>query len=300
MSAEHGQPVQPVDVFRPAEDCAPAPLVFASPHSGEYAPQAFFDEIEVDRHAVRTSEDAFVDQLFQTAPEFGATLVRANFARAYIDPNRDPWELDPKMFRDALPAWANPRSPRVANGLGAIPRVVADGRGIYRRLLRLEEAVARIEQFHDPYHDALDAELERLRRDHGFAILIDCHSMPSGSGGRADIVLGDRFGASCDAQLSGAVEMTLRTLGYRVTRNAPYAGGYTTSRYGRPQAGIHALQIELCRSLYMNEAEIAPRQPRFDRMRRRMTRLIGILCEIDWEARLRDPEKKQPRLRAAE
>ena len=142
--------------------------------------------------------------------------------------------------------------------------------------------------------------LQRLRRDHGFAILIDCHSMPSGSGGRADIVLGDRFGASCDAQLSAAVEMTLRTLGYRVTRNAPYAGGYTTSRYGRPQAGIHALQIELCRSLYMNEAEIAPRQPRFDRMRRRMTRLIGILCEIDWQSRMAGPEKKQPRLRAAE
>lgn len=291
---------QPVEVFRPPESCAAAPLVFASPHSGRHVPDGFLNEIAVDSHALRTSEDAFVDQLFQRTPEFGAVFIRANFARAFIDPNRDPWELDPKMFRDTLPAWANARSPRVANGLGAIPKVVADGRAIYRRLLSLDEAVDRIERYHDPYHDALNAEIERTRARHGFAILVDCHSMPSGGAGRADIVIGDRFGSSCDMRVSAAAESALKTLGYRMARNAPYAGGFTTTRYGQPHAGVHAVQIELCRSLYMNEALIAPRQPRFDRVRDRMSRLARTLCEIDWKGRLATLHKKQPRLRAAE
>jgi N-formylglutamate amidohydrolase len=185
--------------------------------------------------------------------------------------NREPYELDPRMFEDALPDFANTRSLRVAAGLGTIPRVVADAHEIYAGKLKAAEALRRIEGLYKPYHAALEALIAGARRRFGATLLIDCHSMPSilardpardarAEKSRVDFVLGDRFGASCDARIVDALEGRLRGFGYNVHRNRPYAGGFITEHYGRPGAGRHALQIEVGRGLYMNEATLAPNE----------------------------------------
>ena len=254
----------PIEILAPAQQTAP--VVFSSPHSGrDYAP-AFLAQSKLDPTALRRSEDSFVDELFGQVPHHGAPLLKALFPRAFVDPNREPFELDPNMFRDSLPAYANVKSPRVAAGLGTIARVVANGAEIYPMKLRFAEAHRRIASYYQPYHHALEDMIVNTRREFGFCIVMDCHSMPSVTGplddepGRrrqADFVLGDAHGQSCGLGIMRLVEQTLRDLGFVVAINTPYSGGYITRHYGRPRKGVHSLQIEINRALYMDEARIS-------------------------------------------
>jgi N-formylglutamate amidohydrolase len=237
------------------------PLVFASPHSGRDYPAEFVAASRLDPNSLRRSEDSFVDELFAAAPGAGAPLISALFPRAFCDPNREAYELDPAMFTGPLPEHANTRSPRVAAGLGTIARVVASGAEIYSGRLPVSEVEHRIGRFYQPYHARLRELVDRSRVLFGWSLLIDCHSMPSIGGpmdhdsglSRVDVVLGDCFAASCSPVFTQLVEDSFRALGYRVVRNTPYAGGFTTRHYGRPRHGSHALQIELNRGLYMDE-----------------------------------------------
>ncbi|RMD64183.1 MAG: N-formylglutamate amidohydrolase [Alphaproteobacteria bacterium] len=264
------------------------PLVFASPHSGAHYPLEFIAASQLDPLALRRSEDSFVDELFGWAPRLGAPLIRALFPRAMIDANREPYELDPGMFEDALPPYANTASPRVAAGLGTIARVVANGADIYRTKLRFAEALRRLRLYYWPYHRALGGLINQTRRQFGGCILIDCHSMPSVGGPmdrdnghrRVDFVLGNCHGTSCAPVVIDTAERTLRALGYHVARNAPYAGGFVTRHYGRPIEGVHTLQIEINRALYMDEARIR-RGPGMAGLAADLRSLIAALGRID-------------------
>lgn len=247
-----------------------APMVISSPHSGRQYPSRFVAESRLDALTLRRSEDAYVDQLFASAPELGATLVSALFPRAYIDVNREPFELDPEMFVDELPPVANIASQRVRSGLGTIAKVVANGAEIYRRKLTFAEAQSRLDRCYWPYHRQLKASVDNTFALHQHVILLECHSMPSAVGPqdrdrarRPDFVFGDRFGSSCHPELVDVAENLLRSFGYHVARNHPYAGGFITSHYGRPHEGIHALQIEINRHLYLDEnrIELTPHAP---------------------------------------
>ena len=234
------------------------PFVFNVPHAGSVYPESFLASSRLDAIALRRSEDAFVDELFASVVDLGAPLMAARFPRAYLDLNREPYELDSRMFDGRLPSFANTRSMRVAGGLGTIPRIVADGQEIYRFRLPIEDALQRIEWLYKPYHRMLRQLIRRTAQIFGEAILIDCHSMPSSSvsredGSRADIVLGDRYGTSCSGLLVDLVEAALHGRGYTVVRNKPYAGGFITEHYGEPALGRHALQVEINRGLYMDE-----------------------------------------------
>jgi N-formylglutamate amidohydrolase len=238
------------------------PFVFNTGHSGAVYPPDFVAASRLDALTLRRSEDAYVERLFAPVVELGAPLLRANFPRAFLDVNREPFELDPRMFEGRLPPFANTRSMRVAGGLGTVPRVVADGQEIYARRLPVSEATARIEGLYKPYHRVLRGLIQRTARTHGHCVLIDCHSMPSSSLGRdtavkADVVLGDRYGTSCAPSLIDGFEAAFRARGFRVVRNKPYAGGFVTEHYGEPNLGRHALQIEVNRALYMNEVSLA-------------------------------------------
>ena len=220
------------------------------------------------------------------ATRFGATVILARLARVWLDVNREPWELDPAMFSDELPAYARGRSARVAAGLGSIARIVAEGEEIYAGKLTFAEARERVEAVHQPYHAALGQLVAAARATHGLAILVDWHSMPSAAatratGGACDMVLGDRFGGSCAPAVARAVEHGLTGLGYAVARNAPYAGGYTTEHYGTPARGVHAVQIEVNRALYVDEATLAP-TPGFARLKADLERLFATLAAADW------------------
>lgn len=267
----------------------PTPLVFASPHSGRLYPDDMMSAAALDAVSIRRSEDAFVDDLIAGAPEHGVATITAGFARAYIDLNREPFELDASMFADELPEFARSRTARVAAGLGAIARVVSEGQEIYRRKLTFAEAKARIECAHKPYHDALTTLIGEAQARHGFAILVDWHSMPAAAaraGTRdrpSDIVLGDRFGAACAGVLPTRVERELEALGYRVARNTPYAGGYTTEHYGQPGRRVHALQVEMNRALYLDEATLTPTSG-FERLRGHLDQLTRALAAADWSA----------------
>lgn len=244
----------PVRVFAPEQRTAP--LVFASPHSGRAYPPAFVAGSRLDPLRLRRSEDAFVDLLFASVPLFGASFVTATFPRAFCDANREPWELDPGMFEDALPAWVNADSPRVAAGLGTLARVVASGEGIYRGRLRFAEAQTRVLDLWHPFHAALREEIAATRERFGACLLVDCHSMPGNSMAPrqvADVVLGDVHGSACDGVVMRRLEALLRGQGFSVRRNEPYAGGYITRTYGRPRERVHAVQIEVLRALYMDE-----------------------------------------------
>lgn len=237
------------------------PFVFNTGHSGAIYPPSFLAASRLDGLSLRRSEDAHVDRLFEPVVRLGAPLLRANFPRAYLDVNREPYELDPRMFEGRLPPYANTRSMRVAGGLGTVPRVVADGQEIYPGRITAQEAVARIETLYKPYHRVLRGLIQRTAKTHGCCILIDCHSMPSTSLGRdeakADVVLGDRYGTACSPALIDAFEAQFLARGFRVLRNKPYAGGFITEHYGEPNLGRHALQIEVNRALYMNESSLA-------------------------------------------
>lgn len=238
--------------------CQAAPFVFNSPHSGRTYPQGFLDQSRLDRLTIRRSEDAYVDELFAGATSLGAPLMAANFPRAWLDVNREPWELDPRMFNEPVPSFANTRSARVAGGLGTVPRLVGEGLDIYRARLPLSEALSRIERAYKPYHERLQKLLAHTHGRFGYAVLVDCHSMPanirvSENETRPDFIIGDRFGTSASRALSEQAIRLLNAMGYSVSHNKPYAGGFITEHYGRPDRGLHAIQIEVNRGLYMNE-----------------------------------------------
>jgi len=248
-------------VAAPAEQ--QAPFVFNSPHSGRFYPPRFLDMSRLDAHAIRRSEDCYVDELFAGAVALGAPMLVANFPRAYLDVNREPWEFDPRMFDGPLPPYANTRSARVAGGLGTVPRLVGEGQEIYAGRLPLAEAVMRVESVYKPYHEALWSLLSSTYDAFGFTVLIDCHSMPASvrAGDAAikpDFIVGDRFGTACAPALTEAAITILLGMGYNVTHNKPYAGGFITEHYGRPAQGFHALQIEINRGLYLNERTYEP------------------------------------------
>jgi N-formylglutamate amidohydrolase len=249
------------DVLLPRRQTAP--FVFSSPHSGRLYPPEFLAISRLDPKTLRRSEDCFVDKLFQPVAEMGAPLISARFPRAYLDLNREPYELDPELVEDDVPAHANTQSVRVAGGLGTIARIVADGEEIYSNRLSLESVLSRIEQLYFPFHAELSRLIARTSEAFGYAVLIDCHSMPSAAmapGGalRPDIVIGDRFGASSDPRLTLLVRDEFQRRGFKVQLNRPYAGGYITEHHGRPAHGTHALQIEINRGLYINEMTFEP------------------------------------------
>lgn len=260
------------------------PVVFNSPHSGRVYPARFMAMTRLDHLSIRQSEDAFVDELFARAPHLGAPLLRAHFPRAYLDVNREPWELDPTMFAEPLSDRFNTSSPRVAAGLGTLARVVAENKPIYRERLSLADARMRIEGIYHPYHAALQKLLSESIAGFGLAVLIDCHSMPRigrhGERATPDIVLGDRYGTTCTAPLVDLVETVFTAAGLRVARNRPYAGGFCTRTYGRPQHGVHALQIEISRHLYMNEATLEKLEG-FETIKALIERLIFTLIGLD-------------------
>ena len=261
LDAVRGAPISLSEPDRPS-----LPVVLASPHSGRRYTPEFLASVEVPEAELRRAEDAFVDRLFSSAPGLGVPLLAAEFPRSMVDVNREALELDPDMFEGSLPAEANTRSPRVVAGLGAIPRLSAGGHPLYRRPLPVEAGLGAIDRFWRPYHHALARLVGKAQASFGVALLIDCHSMPSAgglgdtAGGQtlADIVLGDAFGQTCDALLVERAEDFLTGRGYAVVRNTPYAGGFTTRHYGRPADGVHALQIEINRALYLDEATIEP------------------------------------------
>jgi len=235
-----------------------APILFNSPHSGSTYPRDFLAVSRLDIGTLRRSEDSFVDELVGGVVGHGFPLMRAHFPRCFVDVNREPYELDPRMFDGRLPSFANTRSMRVAGGLGTIPRVVGDGQEIYRERLSVDDALARIDLLYKPYHRALRRLATKAQQMFGYVIVADCHSMPSVGVSREDkrrpdVVIGDRYGTSCAATLADTVDETFTALGYSVGRNKPYAGGFITEHYGNPAAGLHAIQLEINRALYMDE-----------------------------------------------
>ncbi|MBP2443743.1 N-formylglutamate amidohydrolase [Rhizobium leguminosarum] len=240
------------------------PFVYNSPHSGRIYPPEFIAQSRLEGIAIRRSEDHYVDELFGSAVTLGAPLLAANFPRAYLDVNREPYELDPRMFDGLLPPYANVNSLRVAGGLGTIPRIVAENMEIYARRLPVQEGLERVEAVYKPYHAALRRLIARTHVQFGFGVLIDCHSMPgnvrvAGSTARPDFIIGDRYGTSASAELSRAAIAILEEMGFAAIRNKPYAGGFITEHYGRPSRGLHALQIEVNRAIYVDEVTLEKR-----------------------------------------
>ena len=301
MSEDHSSPAsdpnlnnldRPLDrpgayeINRPQQQMVP--IVFASPHSGAFYPPEFIAAAKLDPLHLRRSEDAFMHQIFAAAPAYGAPLIAANYPRAFVDPNREPYELDPDMFHDPLPDYVNATSPRVAGGLGTVARVIANGEEIYGDKLPFAEAERRIETYYKPYHAALNALLDETQDRFGAYLLIDCHSMPSVGGPmdndpglqRVDFVLGDGYGTSCAPAVTHHVEATLKELGFVVTRNNPYAGGFTTRHYGNPAQNRHTLQIEINRALYLDERAITP-QAGFKALTAKVSQLVSALAGID-------------------
>ena len=266
----------PFRLERPARQTVP--FVFASPHSGRSYPESLLARTRLDATTLRRSEDAFVDELFAGVLALGAPLLAAQFPRAFLDVNRSSTELDAGMFDGTLEVPVEAPSPRVAAGLGVIPRIVRDGAEIYRGKLKSGEADARLEQLYRPYHQALAALMEETRARFGVAVLIDCHSMPSALS-VPDIVLGDRYGASAAPALTGYAEAAFLRHGFSVARNSPYAGGHSTVLHGRVASGCHALQVEINRALYLDEDRIAKR-PSFEMVRARLMRAIQGLVAI--------------------
>ncbi len=256
-------------------------VVFNSPHSGSDYPADFLASTKLDSLAIRSSEDAFVNELFRDAPKHGAHLLSAHAPRAFIDLNRSADELDSAIVRGAKRAPANPR---IAAGLGVIPRIVGNGQVIRIGKISMIEAQNRIANYHTPYHNCLRNLIDLQRSVHGMAVLVDCHSMPQKSldsaplvrGKKPDIILGDRFGASCDRWIMDSATQIFAAAGFVVARNAPFSGGYITQHYGRPSKGVHAFQIEINRALYMDETRIE-RAETFDEI---CATLSGVTCRL--------------------
>ena len=268
---------EPFAILAPAHRTAP--FVFASPHSGRLYPSSFVAASRLGPTSLRRSEDAFVDELFAGVVECGAPLIAARFPRAYLDVNRAPGELDAAMFDAPLAAINDPAGPRVQAGLGVIPRIVRDGAEIYRGRLAASEAEERLSRLYRPYHAALAQLIEETRARCGLAVLVDCHSMPSAAAA-PDIVLGDRYGISAAASLMRTAERMFERHGFSIARNSPYAGGYTTHLYGRPARGVHALQVEINRGLYLDEERVV-RSTGFAEVLMRIARVLADLMAMD-------------------
>jgi N-formylglutamate amidohydrolase len=263
------------------------PIAFNSPHSGRVYPPAFVTASRLDLPVLRRSEDSFVDELAAGVVARGHPLMRAHFPRCYIDVNREPYELDPRMFEGRLPSFANTRSMRVAGGLGTLARVVGEAQEIYPDRIPVADAMARIDLLYKPYHRALRRLLTRIHAKFGAAVLVDCHSMPSSAGyreerSRSDIVLGDRYGTSCARVVSDTIERAFRELGYTFSRNKPYAGGFITEHYGNPGSGLHTVQLELNRALYMDERRYE-RGAGFAQLAHDLTAIADRLAEVPLE-----------------
>jgi N-formylglutamate amidohydrolase len=269
------------EVIAPAEHRLP--VVLNSPHSGSCYPNDFLALSRLDERAIRRSEDTFVDELVAPAASVGCPLLKANFPRAWLDVNREPYELDPKMFEGSLPTYANIRSVRVAGGLGTIARIVSESEEIYKQPICVNEALSRIDTIYKPYHRTLRQLVLDTRAEFGLAVLIDCHSMPSTARGahsrhRPDIVLGDRYGTSCATELTDFAAQILSRFGYSVSRNKPYAGGFITEHYGQPGRALHAMQVEVNRNIYMDERTLAKTE-RFAAVAADIARLVQALGE---------------------
>lgn len=276
MDARHG-PSAIFDVRRPPG--VAGPIVFASPHSGYGLPADMRAASELDARSLRSAEDVAVDELLDSAPSHGVSLIRALISRAYVDLNRSAEDLDPLLTPDAPPPPPGSGAMRIAAGYGVTARRTGDGRDLYDRPVPLFEVRARLAAVHEPYHHALAELMRRAHADHGRAILIDWHSMPSsatGPGRGPDVVLGDRHGASCEARLTRRMKAVFEQAGWTVALNRPYAGGYTTQTWGRPAEGFQALQVELNRSLYLDEGALAPSSG-FDRCRNVVGRVVAAL-----------------------
>lgn len=277
----------PFRIVRPPRQTAP--LLISSPHSGRAYPPDFVAASRLDFHTLRRSEDCFVDDLLLGAVDHGIPLLHADFPRAYCDANREQWELDPAMFADKLPPWCNTRTARVAAGFGTIARLVSSGQPIYGNKLLFAEAEARVRSCWQPYHLALSTLIDETRQTFERCILLDFHSMPtdetrpSATRPEPHFILGDAHGTSCDPIMPQAAQRFLERKGYQVRRNDPYAGGYVTRHYGKPGQGVHTLQIEISRSLYMDQ-KLYQRLPVFDLIRSLMAELVQ--CLIDASASL--------------
>jgi N-formylglutamate deformylase len=282
MTRFDGEMSPPFEIVEP--DALRAPIIFNSPHSGSVYPRAFLSASRIDLTTLRRSEDSFMDELIADLSAGGFATVRVNFPRSYVDVNREPYELDPRMFSGRLPSFANTRSMRVAGGLGTIPRVVGDGQEIYRERLSVDDALNRIETLYKPYHRALRRLIAKVHQTFGAVVLVDCHSMPSigvsrDEPRRPDIVIGDRYGTSCAPLLPDMVEDTMTRLGYSVGRNKPYAGGFITEHYGNPASGLHVVQLELNRAVYMDEHR-REKGPRFAQVAADFAMLAEVLANV--------------------
>ncbi|MEM7750501.1 MAG: N-formylglutamate amidohydrolase [Pseudomonadota bacterium] len=261
-----------------------SPFVFCSPHSGDVYPEAFVNASQLDPAALRKSEDCYVDELFAATVEHGAPLIHARFPRAYLDLNREPYELDPELFAEPLPEFSNSQTMRVVGGLGTIARIVSDSDEIYSGTIPLAVALQRIERLYKPFHAALGQLIENTRELFGYAVLVDCHSMPSTSSSypaaiRPEFVIGDRFGTSCDVRMTRAMRTILVKLGHQVQLNRPYAGGFITEHYGQPKDDVHALQIEINRGLYLDEASLQ-KSRNFEQFQSQMSEVIARTTQL--------------------
>jgi len=279
-------PVLPYMLSEPDQPTTAA--VFASPHSGRHYPWSFIRDSQLDEVTIRSSEDAFVDRLFESVPRQGATLLAAEVPRAFVDLNRAPDELDPALIAGVRQKGHNAR---ISSGLGVIPRVVAGAREIRQGKISLTEARSRLERYYHPYHAKLADLMERNHRLFGRAILFDCHSMPHEAitstayayGRPPDIVLGDRFGATASPDLTEAVETVFRDAGLTVSRNLPFAGAHVVQTYGKPALERHAIQIEIDRALYLDEANIRPND-NFDALQATLEKVVARLVVLGREA----------------
>ncbi|GAB5510273.1 MAG: N-formylglutamate amidohydrolase [Hyphomicrobiales bacterium] len=289
-NSPHMETIESFDSQTPFDLVVPitqaVPFVFGSPHSGTCYPRHFLEETQLSPRDLRRSEDTYVDQLVAQAVHKGAPLISARFPRCYCDVNREPYELDPRMFKEAVPSFANTASLRVAGGLGTVPRIVGDRQPIYRSKLSIDDALHRVETLYKPYHTVLRRSLAQTHVRFGASVLIDCHSMPSlirtASGMlNTDFVVGDRYGTSCAPQLSDIMVESLRSFGFTVARNKPYAGGFITEHYGRPSKGIHAVQLEINRGLYMNERTLTPNAG-FNAIIEALSEMMDAMFDMDW------------------
>src|SRR6201985_1952810 len=282
MTQFDGKLSPPFEIVEPA--AWRAPIIFNSPHSGSVYPDEFLNASRIELGALRRSEDSFMDELIEGLTARGFPVVRVNFPRSYVDVNREPYELDPRMFSGRLPSFANTPPMRVAGGLGTIPRVVGDGQEIYRERLGVDDALMRIETLYKPYHRALRRLINRVHQSFGTVVVVDCHSMPSigvsrDEPRRPDIVIGDRYGTSCAPLLPDLVEEGMGSLGYSIGRNKPYAGGFITEHYGNPASGLHTVQVELNRAVYMDERRRIRRE-RFGPVAQDFNALAEVLASL--------------------
>jgi N-formylglutamate amidohydrolase len=276
LTAEQG----PIRVQRPKAELV-RPVIFSSPHSGRRYEEELQRRTILPLEVLRRSEDAYVDELIECATEFGASTLMSDCPRVFVDVNRSSWELDQRMFSDRLPAHADTRSRRAVSGLGVVPRVAADGRHLYRSRLRVADAKDLLGRYYTPYHHALSELIDDVQADGKGIVIADTHSMPEHSARGVDFVLGDRFGQSCHPAVTRIAEGMLKDRGFVTVRNTPYAGGYTTEHYGRPDLGVNVIQIEISRGLYLDENRVV-KSPEFTAFADEFRSFIKNFTCIDW------------------